>query len=769
MQERGLRVDQRRGRFRGAAGRSPATSRRSARPTSSSSASRRTPDRAGAAAARRCFGPDTVVVSTQNGIPWWYFQDYGGELDGLRLERVDPGGVIAARDRAAARRRLARLLRHRHRRARRHPPHRGQSHQLRRAGRQQDRSARKRIAEALIARRLPLPGHDAVPPRDLGEAARQRRVQPDQRADRRHARGAGAPSRGVAPGARADDARPKRWRGKLGIELPISIDQRMAGAEKVGAHKTSMLQDLEAGRPMELEAVVGAVVELGERLGCRCRRPAPSTRARSCWTSIALTGASAVASGVTVRRGRVAVRHQQSLVPARRVADRDDHDREPAVCLDAVRPAAAGRHRLEALGHPVRVHAVHPVPDLGAAARRLADRSARAARVHQRRRRCSAASAGPGMGYATSLPMLYALYCLAGIGAAFVYSGSIGSALKWFKERRGLASGIMAAGFGGGTALFIPFISSMIASQRLPVGVRRDRHVAGRRDPHRRPVPAASAGGAGRRCATRRPRRAQARASASSRRCEMLRTPQFYVMYVMFVLMATGGLLVTANAGPMAQSWGLTRCAALTLAATLSPLANGAQPRLLGLGVRSPRPRERRWSSRSCCRRSACSWCVARRPALGAAGSRSRWCSSTSRGARSTRSSRRPPATTSARDTPPRTTPCCTPRRAWRRSSAAGSGALLFEQSGSWAVGFYGSAVMALIAAGMAVGLRASNATAKAKAETRWRGWRPIVIVSAPTRQRMDRESTIIPTGHGVAETQSILVLSGTLCLCGPA
>ena len=61
---------------------------------------------------------------------------------------------------------------------------------------------------------------------------------------------------------------------KLGIELPISIDQRMAGAEKVGAHKTSMLQDLEAGRPLEIEAVVGAVVELGERLGV----PMPATR-----------------------------------------------------------------------------------------------------------------------------------------------------------------------------------------------------------------------------------------------------------------------------------------------------------------------------------------------------------------------------------------------------------------------------------------------------------------------------------------------------------
>ena len=68
------------------------------------------------------------------------------------------------------------------------------------------------------------------------------------------------------------------------------------------------------------------------------------------------------------------------------------------------------------------------------------------------------------MGSATSLTMLYVLYCAAGMGAAFVYSGSIGSALKWFKDKRGLAAGIMAAGFGGGTALFIPFISSMIAS-----------------------------------------------------------------------------------------------------------------------------------------------------------------------------------------------------------------------------------------------------------------------------------------------------------------
>jgi 2-dehydropantoate 2-reductase len=60
--------------------------------------------------------------------------------------------------------------------------------------------------------------------------------------------------------------------GKLGVSFKVSIDKRIAGAEKVGAHKTSMLQDIEQGRPIELEAVVGAVVELGRLTGT----PAPA-------------------------------------------------------------------------------------------------------------------------------------------------------------------------------------------------------------------------------------------------------------------------------------------------------------------------------------------------------------------------------------------------------------------------------------------------------------------------------------------------------------
>jgi 2-dehydropantoate 2-reductase len=62
---------------------------------------------------------------------------------------------------------------------------------------------------------------------------------------------------------------------RIALELPVSIEQRMAGAGKVGDHKTSMLQDLEAGRPLEIEALVGAVLELGEKL----KIPMPHTRA----------------------------------------------------------------------------------------------------------------------------------------------------------------------------------------------------------------------------------------------------------------------------------------------------------------------------------------------------------------------------------------------------------------------------------------------------------------------------------------------------------
>ncbi len=90
----------------------------------------------------------------------------------------------------------------------------------------------------------------------------------------------------VAALARAIMAEVETVAARLGMKLPVTIEQRMAGAAKVGEHKTSMLQDLEAGRPLELEAVAGAVLEMGERLDI----PMPATRAvYACTKLLAVT------------------------------------------------------------------------------------------------------------------------------------------------------------------------------------------------------------------------------------------------------------------------------------------------------------------------------------------------------------------------------------------------------------------------------------------------------------------------------------------------
>ena len=73
---------------------------------------------------------------------------------------------------------------------------------------------------------------------------------------------------------------------KLGMELPISIDQRIAGAEKVGEHKTSMLQDFEAGRPMELEALVVRLSNSANGSGFRCPIRKRCMTAPNCWLRV---------------------------------------------------------------------------------------------------------------------------------------------------------------------------------------------------------------------------------------------------------------------------------------------------------------------------------------------------------------------------------------------------------------------------------------------------------------------------------------------------
>jgi 2-dehydropantoate 2-reductase len=219
------------------------------------------------------FGPDTVVVSTQNGIPWWYFQNHGGELDGLRLERVDPGGVVAAS--IEPRRVIGSLVYFSTDIPEPGVIHHTEGNRISFAETDGSRSDRaRRIAEALIAAGFRCPistrfrteiwvkliGNVAFNPISAltGATLEQMVRHPD-----------------VSAVVRDIMAETERVAGRIGIELPVSIEQRMAGAEKVGAHKTSMLQDFEAGRPLELDAIVGGVIELADRLGVAV----PATRA----------------------------------------------------------------------------------------------------------------------------------------------------------------------------------------------------------------------------------------------------------------------------------------------------------------------------------------------------------------------------------------------------------------------------------------------------------------------------------------------------------
>lgn len=219
------------------------------------------------------LGPDTVVVSTQNGIPWWYFQRHGGDLDGTRLERVDPGGVIA--DAIEPRRVIGSLAYFATDIVEPGVIHHTEGNRLTLGEPDGSRSERSRaLAEALGAAGFRCPvtprirteiwvkllGNVVFNPISAltGATLEQMARHPD-----------------VSRTVRAVMTETEAVAHRLGIRLPVTIEQRIAGAEKVGAHKTSMLQDLEAGRPLELEAVVGAVVELGARLGV----PMPATQA----------------------------------------------------------------------------------------------------------------------------------------------------------------------------------------------------------------------------------------------------------------------------------------------------------------------------------------------------------------------------------------------------------------------------------------------------------------------------------------------------------
>jgi OFA family oxalate/formate antiporter-like MFS transporter len=183
---------------------------------------------------------------------------------------------------------------------------------------------------------------------------------------------------------------------------------------------------------------------------------------------------------------------------------------------------------------------------------------------------------------ASSLPLLYLAAAIGGIGAGAVYGTCVGNALKWFPTRRGLAAGITAAGFGAGSAATVVPIANMIKSsgyeatflwfglgQGIVVFLLGMFLLA----------PSASV-------------LASAKSALSSARRlvhnatprEVISAPVFWVMYLMFVMMAAGGLMATAQLGPIAKDFGLhdspvsllgLTLPALTFALTIDRVLNG--------------------------------------------------------------------------------------------------------------------------------------------------------------------------------------------------
>nr|WP_294516867.1 oxalate/formate MFS antiporter [uncultured Rhodopila sp.] len=168
--------------------------------------------------------------------------------------------------------------------------------------------------------------------------------------------------------------------------------------------------------------------------------------------------------------------------------------------------------------------------------------------------------------FADSLVLLYAGAALSGTGAGAIYATCVGNAVKWYPDRRGLAVGLTAAGFGAGAALSVIPIRITIAAAGyqqaflwfgigqavILVAVACLLH--GPDGQVRMPPPSA--------------RLQQAAGSVTS--TEMLRSPVFWLMYVMFVCVSASGLMATAQLGPIAKDFGISTTAIFFGASTLS-------------------------------------------------------------------------------------------------------------------------------------------------------------------------------------------------------
>ncbi|MBE8985819.1 2-dehydropantoate 2-reductase [Nostoc sp. LEGE 12450] len=208
------------------------------------------------------YNPHTMVVTAQNGVPWWYFCQHGGEYEGTRIQSVDPDGIIEAS--IGAERAIGCVV---------YPATEiiepgvikhieGDRFTLGEI----DGSKTERIQ--LLAQALKHAGFKA-PIRNQIRTEIWIKLWGNVAFNPISAL-TGATLEGICRYpltrelARQMMTETQAIAENLGIKFGISLEQRINGAENVGAHKTSMLQDIESGRATEIDAIVGAVAELGK-------------------------------------------------------------------------------------------------------------------------------------------------------------------------------------------------------------------------------------------------------------------------------------------------------------------------------------------------------------------------------------------------------------------------------------------------------------------------------------------------------------------------
>ena len=206
------------------------------------------------------FGPDTVVVPMQNGIPYWYFHGHQGALAGTHVRSADPTGVIgenipAGRVIGCVVYPATELMSHgviKHIEGNRFPV--GEPD-----GAPSDRV--RRLADTLTRAGLKAPVLDDIRAEIWLKLWGNMTFNPISALTRSTLAGICQypPGRELAAAMMTEA---QTIAHKLGITFRVPLEKRIAGAEKVGHHKTSMLQDVEAGRDLEIDALLGAVVEL---------------------------------------------------------------------------------------------------------------------------------------------------------------------------------------------------------------------------------------------------------------------------------------------------------------------------------------------------------------------------------------------------------------------------------------------------------------------------------------------------------------------------